>query len=525
MLRFEPWKIILVLGVTLLGLIYAVPNLLSRETADSLPEWLPHRQVNLGLDLQGGSHLLLEVNLQAVITEYVESLIDDVRAALRAENVGYTGIGRRESAVILKLRDPAVFEQARKLIEEISDEIEVAIDAEGNTVVALSDDAIGRRQQSVVNQSIEIVRRRIDETGTREPSIQRQGENRILVQLPGVDDPERIKRILGKTAKMNFRMVDETTPIEDALRGRIPPGSELLYEIDPRINNGEPIPVVVRKRIGVSGDSLTDAQPTFQDGQPVVSLRFDSVGARKFAELTTDNVGRRFAIVLDSEVISAPVVREPIPGGSAIISGNFTVQSANDLALLLRAGALPAPLNVIEERTVGPSLGADSIRAGTSASVIAMLLVAGYMLLLYGLFGVVADIALVVNVIMIISAMSVLGATLTLPGIAGIALTIGNAVDANVLIYERIREEVRIGRSPFSALDIGFQQAMRAIIDSNVTSLIAAALLYQFGSGSIRGFAVTLVIGLLTSMFTSVMLSRLIIVIWIKRVRPKQLPV
>ncbi|MDP6351422.1 MAG: protein translocase subunit SecD [Alphaproteobacteria bacterium] len=525
MLRFETWKIALVAIISLLGVVYALPNLLDRITAESLPDWLPHDQISLGLDLQGGSHLLLEVDIDAVFAEQLETMVDEVRVALRGERIGYTGLGRSSEGVTLTIRDAAEIEVAGGLLGDVDPGAEVAIDGAGNATITLTEQARTERQRAVVSQSIEIVRRRIDETGTREPTIQRQGEDRILLQLPGVDDPERIKRLLGKTAKMNFRMVDEATPIEDAIRGRVPPGSEVLYEQNPRYNEGEPVPVVIRKRVSVSGDNLVDAQPTFQDNQPVVSLRFDAAGGRKFGALTKDNVGKRFAIVLDGEVISAPVIREPIPGGTGIISGSFTVQSAQDLALLLRAGALPAPLTILEERTVGPSLGADSIAAGKVASVVGMLLVVGYMIMSYGLFGIAAVVALVGNMALIVALLSVLGATLTLPGIAGIVLTIGMAVDANVLIFERIREEVRNGRSPFSAVDIGFQKALTTIVDANITTLIAAVLLYQFGSGPVRGFAVTLAIGIGTSMFTAIMVTRLLVVLWLQRVRPKSLPV
>ena len=525
MLTFERWKITLVLVIAVLGSVYAMPNFLARSTADSLPSWLPHKQINLGLDLQGGSHLLLEVDIGTVVAEQLEALVDEVRVVLRGAGIGYTGLGRSGERVKLQLRDTTQIDVVRPLLVEIDPSNDIEVSADGFVSIVISESAMQERQVAVLSQSIEIVRRRIDETGTREPTIQRQGEDRILVQLPGVDDPERVKRLLGKTAKMNFRMVDEATPIDDALRGRVPPGSELLYERDRRANQEEPLPIVIRKRVSVSGDNLVDAQPTFQDNLPVVSLRFDTAGARKFGALTKENVGKRFAIVLDGEVISAPVIREPIPGGNGIISGRFTVQSAQDLALLLRAGALPAPLTILEERTVGPSLGADSIAAGKIASVVGLVFVVAYIIMSYGLFGVAAVLALAVNMSLIVGLLSVLQATLTLPGIAGIVLTIGMAVDANVLIFERIREEVRNGRSAFSSVDMGFRQAFRTIIDANVTTLIAAILLFQFGSGPVRGFAVTLGIGIATSMFTAIMFTRMLIVLWLQRVRPQVLPI
>lgn len=525
MLIFERWKITLVLVIAVLGILYSMPNFFSRDTVSSLPSWLPNKQISLGLDLQGGSHLLLEVDIESVLKEQLEMVVDETRVLLRGASIGYTGLGRSVSHVAFSLRDFDDIENIEKILSELNADIEVDTSDDGKVSIFLSEEAQRERQIAVLSQSIEIVRRRIDETGTREPTIQRQGEDRILVQLPGVDDPERVKRLLGQTAKMNFRMVDEATPVEDALRGRTPPGSEMLYVKDRSVNQQEATPIVIRRRVSVSGDNLVDAQPTFQDNQPVVSIRFDAVGGRKFGALTTENVGKRFAIVLDGEVISAPVIREPIPGGNGIISGRFTVESAQDLALLLRAGALPAPLTILEERTVGPSLGADSIKAGKIASIVGLVLVVTYICLSYGLFGIAAVAALVVNMALIVALLSVLQATLTLPGIAGIVLTIGMAVDANVLIFERIREEVRNGRSVFSSVDIGFRQAFRTIIDANITTLIAAILLFQFGSGPVRGFAVTLAIGIATSMFTAIMFTRMLIVLWLHRVRPQVLPI
>jgi preprotein translocase subunit SecD len=372
------------------------------------------------------------------------------------------------------------------------------------------------RRQSVVEQSIEIIRRRIDETGTREPTIQRQGEDRILVQLPGVKDPERIKKLLGKTAKLTFHLVDPTTPLADAFQGRVPPGSVLLPAAE-----GEGIShYVVRKRVRVSGERLIDAQPTFDQGRPVVSFRFDTLGGKKFGDTTRDNVGKQLAIILDGAVISAPSIREPILGGSGIITGRFTVKEVQDLALLLRAGALPAPLTILEERTVGPSLGADSI-----ASLLGLVLVVAAMALVYTVFGIMADIALFINLVLIAGVLSLFQATLTLPGIAGIVLTIGMAVDANVLIFERIREEVRAGRTPISAIEAGYRRALTTIIDSNVTTLIAALLLLIFGSGPVKGFGVTLSIGIATSMFTAIMVTRYMVVTWLRQRRPSALPI
>jgi len=522
MLQFQPWKIALVALICAAGVLFALPNLFSRDNA---PGWLPGSQVNLGLDLQGGSHLLLEVDFNALLRERLQALVDETRIALREERIGYSGLGTKGDAVGFRLIDPANIERVTGLIGELDSEIDVASDDAGNFTVAMTEDAIEQRRRLAVEQSIEIVRRRIDETGTREPTIQRQGEDRILVQLPGVDDPERIKALLGKTAKMSFHLIDETVSLSEARQGRVPPGSALLESDSETDAAGNPREYVVRKRVVVSGDTLVDAQPTFQDNQPVVSFRFDSKGTKRFGDVTQDNTGRMLAILLDGKVISAPVINEPILGGTGIISGSFTVEQARDLALLLRAGALPAPLTILEERTVGPDLGADSIRAGKIASVIGLVAVVVFMMLYYGLFGVFSVLSLVINLVILLGVLSLFQATLTLPGIAGIVLTLGMAVDANVLIFERIREEVRSGKTPIAAMDAGYRRAFSAIIDANITTLIAAVILFNLGSGPVKGFAVTLGIGIITSVFTAMMVTRLLSAVWLRRARPKELPV
>ncbi len=544
MLYFAPWKVTVVAILCLAGVVFTIPNFLSERTALSLPDWLPHKQVNLGLDLQGGSHLLLEVEADVVVQERLVALEQSIRQSLRPtksrKRIGYRELGVRGGAVMLTIRNP---EQIDLAVEEIE---KLAVPVQGNVVsglpggrditvdvvngnqisVTLTEEAILERRRSAIEQSIEIVRRRIDELGTREPTIQRQGDERILVQVPGMQDPERLKAILGKTAKMVFRLVDLTTsPAEIMAGARTPPGSELL-ESDERNADGSPADMyVVRKRVMVSGDTLVDSSATFQDNMPVVSFRFDSVGAKRFGEATKKNVRKPFAIVLDKRVISAPVIREPILGGTGIISGNFTVQEVQDLSLLLRAGALPAPLKILEERTVGPALGADSVAAGKIACVIAFIAVMVFMVLSYGLFGLAADIALVFNLFLIMGALSILQATLTLPGIAGIVLTIGMAVDANVLVFERIREEIRTGKTPFAAMEAGYQRAIGTILDANITTLIAAVILFAMGSGPIKGFAVTLGIGIISSVFTAVVVTRLMLVIWLRRTRPAALPI
>jgi preprotein translocase subunit SecD len=528
MLRFSAWKSAIIVGICLLGLVYSLPNLFPRAEMERMPDWLPHEQINLGLDLQGGSHLLLEVGVDAVIEERLISLVDEVRGALRVERIGYRGLGVRGDAATFTLTDPATAGRALEVLEKldpggISPQL-IFREAGGRIEISLSEDAARELQDSAVRQSLEIVRRRIDETGTREPTIQRQGEDRILVQVPGERNPDSIKRLLGQTAKLTFHLVDLETPVQQALSGNLPPGSELL----PSAENGGAggaAQYVVRKRVEVSGESLVDAQPTYYQNQPVVSFRFDSVGGRKFGDITRDHVNELLAIVLDGKVISAPRIDEPILGGSGIIRGSFTVQEANELAILLRAGALPAPLEIVEERSVGPDLGADSIAAGKLAGIVAFLVVTVFMAIYYGLFGLIANLALVINLILIVGALSVLQATLTLPGIAGIVLTIGMAVDSNVLIYERIREESRVGRTPIAAVDSGFREALRAIVDANLTTLIAAVLLYAFGSGPVRGFAVTLGIGIVTTMFTAITVTRLMVATWLWRTRPAMLPV
>ena len=525
MLRIKTWQIVLIAVVCGASILFALPNLFGRQALLSYPSWLPRQQINLGLDLQGGSHLLLEVQYEEIIRERIVTLVDDTRIALRGERFGYTGLKARGNKVVFQLTNPDNRDATMALLRDLDREASVVGTEAGAFEIVMTEEAIDERRRSAVSQSIEIIRRRIDETGVREPTIQRQGDDRVLVQLPGIDDPERVKALLGKTAKLTFHLLDSSVTSADARRGRVPPGSMVLPSDDEVDNAGNPIPYVVRKRVMVSGDSLVDAQPTYQDNQPVVSFRFDTVGAKKFGKVTQANVGKPFAIVLDGKVISAPVIREPILGGSGIISGSFSVEGATDLALLLRAGALPAPMKILEERTVGPDLGADSIQAGKIAAMIGLAAVVVFMALYYGFFGLVADFALILNLVIMIGVLSLLQATLTLPGIAGIVLTIGMAVDANVLIFERIREEAKAGRAPFSAMEAGYRRAFTTIIDSNLTTLIAAVILYMIGSGPVKGFAVTLGIGIITSMFTAMLVSRYILVWWLRSRRPAVLPI
>lgn len=527
MVNYPRWAIVTTVVIALLGLIYASPNFLPQgeetvETSESFGV-LPSNRMNLGLDLQGGSSLLLSVGVDTAIRETLESVESTVRRELRQRGarIGYSGLRVEGKAIAFTLRDAADNESASDRLSNLEEGFDLEVEGDVRFRLVMTEDAEAARRQSAVEQSIEIVRRRVDETGVAEPVIQQQGQDRILVQLPGIKDPERIKRLLGQTAKLNFHMLDESVSIQEAENGDLPAGSMLLYSPE---EEGR-IPYVVRRTVEVAGDRLVDAQPTFQDGQPIVSFRFDASGGRRFGELTAENVGNRLAIVLDREVVSAPRIQTAILGGSGIITGRFTVQQVNDLALVLRAGALPAPLTVLEERTVGPGLGADSIEAGKIASIIGLVAVVVFIVVSYGLFGLMASIALLFNLSLIVALLSVLQATLTLPGIAGIVLTIGMAVDANVLILERIKEEVRNGRTPISAIDAGYRRALTTIIDSNLTTLIAAILLFQFGTGPIKGFAVTLSIGIITSMFTAMMLTRLFIVVWLRRRRPQTLPI
>jgi len=534
MLYFTRWKAATILLTALVICLFAVPNFLPEKMVQSWPKWA-QRHVVLGLDLQGGSHILLEVDSNAVRKEKLEVLRDDVRRVLRDARVGYTGLVVRGNSVEVRIREGSNFDQALEKLRELSQplggllgassgqrSLDISTEAGSLVRLTLTEPAITERIRQSVEQSIQIIERRVNELGTVEPLIQRQGIDRILVQVPGLQDPTRLKELLGKTAKLDFRMVDVSIPAEQAAQGRIPPDSEILYSsTQPRT------PYLVEKRILVSGADLTDAQPGFDQrtSEPIVSFRFNTSGARKFAQVTQENVGKPFAIILDNQVISAPVIREPILGGSGQISGSFTVESANDLAILLRAGALPAPLTIIEERTVGPGLGQDSIAKGKLSSYVGAAMVVAFMLVTYGLFGLFANIAVAINVAMIFGILSLLNATLTLPGIAGVVLTVGIAVDSNVLIYERIREEVRAGRTPINAIDAGFTRALATILDSNITTFIAAAVLFYIGTGPVRGFAVTLGIGILTTVFTAFTLTRLIVAYWVRWRRPQRVPI
>ena len=530
MLNLARWKVIACTAALLFGLVFTLPNVLPKSVMDQMPAWAPHQKLNLGLDLQGGSYLLLEVDTDALKRERLANLLEDVRGTLRTEQIVFTGLGQVNGMVAVRVTDPTQVEAARKALSSLGQPLAGAPGGRDMTLQVLGDqtielslvqEALNAEGAKAVEQSIEIIRRRIDALGTREPTIIRQGTNRIVVQAPGESDPERLKNVIGQTAKLTFQMVDDSVPLQEAAAGRIPPGSELLPSEEP----SEPVQLVKRRAV-VSGEMLTDARLSFdQAGQPVVSFRFNGQGARRFGDATADNTGKRFAIVLDGKIISAPRINEPIRGGSGQISGNFPESSANELAVLLRAGALPAPLKVEEQRTVGAELGADAVQAGQFSTLLGTTLIFTFIILAYGLFGGFAAAALVVNGLLIVALMSVTQATLTLPGIAGLILTLAVAVDANVLIYERMRDEVRAGRTPIAAAEAGYSKAMTTIIDANVTTILAALIMFQFGSGPVRGFAWTLSIGVITSVFTSVLITQVLIAWWFRVVRPKKLPI
>ncbi len=513
MIHISRWKTILIILVSILSILYTAPSFVSEKTQawlqTHLPAGFPQHAVNLGLDLRGGSHLLLEADMDGVIKQKTEDMVTALRTDLRAQQIDYDTVAAIPNGIRLVLKSTDDAAKAKSSIRKTEDGIIVT--QKGNTLEGTFDDgALVRIRNQTLSQSMEIVERRVNETGTREPIIQRQGDTRILVQLPGVENPERIKELLGKTAKLTFHLVD--------LDGSSSDSKALPMRDNPqqRIN--------IKRRVIMSGDMLVQAQPSFQDGAPVVSFKLNAIGSRRFCEVTTQNINKPFAVVLDGEVITAPNINSAICGGQAIISGNFTVQESSDLSLLLRAGALPTTLTVIEERSVGPTLGSDSIHAGAIASLVAFAMIVVLMVVCYGQFGLFASVALVINMTLIFSIMVMIGATLTLPGIAGLVLTLGSAVDANVLIFERMKEEVRAGRSVISAIDSGYRHAMSSIIDSNVTALISGLILYSIGTGPIKGFAATLSIGIVTSLFSAILLTRLMLIVWLKNNKTKALP-
>jgi len=530
MLRLATWKVASILALILIAALCVVPSFLPAGAVASLesvlPSFVPIRPIVLGLDLQGGAHMLMEVDSASVTKAQVEALRDDVRGKLREGKVSISGgISVQSRGVIVRIADAAERERALGLIQSLNANVGGALSgATGHTLdvvdtgqgaiqATLTEAAITDKVKRAVSQSIEVLNRRLNGTGTKETNVQQQGADRVLIEVPGLQDTTKLKDLLGATAKLEFRLVADSSE---------PPGD---YELLPQTERSGTIPV--EKRVMVSGEDLVDAQPGFDSrtSEPDVNFRFNLRGGQRFGQTTSDNVGKLFAIVLDGKVISAPRILSPITGGQGQITGNFTVEDADRLSVLLRAGALPAKLTVVEERTVGPGLGQDSIDAGKLAAMVGGVLVVCYMLATYGIFGVFADLALCVHILFIFASMSLLGATLTLPGIAGIVFTIGMAVDSNVLIYERIREEAHAGRSVISALEAGFNRAFATIIDSNVTMFVAAVILYLFGSGAVRGFAVSLGLGILTSVITAVTMTRMMIALWYRNKRPSVLPI
>src|SRR5271165_2300076 len=529
MLRFAPWKLASVLALVAAAILLIVPSFMPTGTVDSLaarlPGFIPLRQIVLGLDLQGGAYMLMQVDDSSVVKAQVEALRDDARQKMRDDKIALSGgIATQARGVLVRIADPAERDKAYAALQSLSQPIGGPLaggngrtldvsETDSGVQLTLTVAAVAEKVRHAVTQSIEVLNRRINAMGTKETVVEQQGANRILVEVPGLQDTTRLKQIIGQTAKLDFQLVAD-------------PG-------DPP-NEVETLPmqkgagtIRVQKRIMVDGGDLVDAQQSFdqQTGEPDVTFRFNLRGGQKFGQVTSANVGRPFAIVLDGKVISAPVIRSPITGGTGQITGNFSLEEASSLAILLRSGALPAKLTVVEERTVGPGLGQDSIDAGKRAALVGGLLVVVYMIATYGIFGVFADLALAVHILLIFASMVLLGATLTLPGIAGIVFTIGMAVDSNVLIYERIREEAHLGRSVISALDAGFRRAFATIIDSNVTMFVAALILYLFGSGAVRGFAVSLGLGILTSIITAVTMTRMMIALWYRRLRPTKIPI
>ena len=528
-MRTSRWVLAIYAAVIACGIVAAIPNLFSPQQLASWPGWFPSQQVTLGLDLRGGSHLVLEVDAAALKRSRLETLRDDALSALRGERMRASSVRIADSSVMVTMPDAAARDGALPALRQLSSQVvtvgfgagapavEVAADGDAGVRLTLTEAGLRDRINAAVEQSLEVVRRRVDQVGVAEPTIQRAGPDRILVQLPGLQDPTRLRELLGSTAQMNFHMVSQQVGSGD----RMPPGVTRMPAAE---GDGS---YAIEDRVALSGERLSDARAGFDQrtNEPVVTFRFDGVGARQFADITRANVGLPFAIVLDGKVLSAPVIREPITGGSGQISGNFSVEDTTVLSALLRSGALPAPLTVIEERSVGPDLGGDAIRMGIYTGLAGFALVVGLMVALYGTWGLIANLALALNVALTFGALSLLGATLTLPGIAGIILGIGLAVDANILINERIREETKKGASAFKALDLGFSRAYSTIVDANVTTLIATGLLFMFGSGPVRGFAITMMLGIGISMFTAVAVVRIVMTEVVRRRRLKTLEI
>ena len=517
---------LIVVGVLLASVIYLLPTV--------KPDLWPHKQINLGLDLQGGMHLALEVETDKAVESTVERIAQEIREQLKKKRIRQVVVERVQGTLLsIKINNEDKIEQVKKLLDDEFRDLRLLsqsrADGTDTIMLDLPDKNRAHIKKMAVDQALETIRNRIDQFGVSEPDIRRQGQNRILIQLPGIRDTERAKDLIGKTALLEFKLVDDTHSLQAALKGDIPPGREILYKIDenPQTHRTSHTPFLIKKRTLLTGAYLTDARVQIDSrfNEPYVSITFDKKGARIFERITGENVNKRLAIVLDNNVYSAPVIQEKIAGGQARITGNFTTEEARDLAIVLRAGALPAPVKILEERTVGPSLGADSIRKGLISMMIGGIMVVLFMLIYYKISGLIADVALALNIVLIGAGLAAFQATLTLPGMAGIILTIGMAVDANVIIFERIREEIAVGRTPRAAVAAGFDRATLTILDANVTTLIAAVVLFQFGTGPVKGFAVTLSLGVIASMFTALILSRLVFDFLLQKRKTKSLSI
>ena len=526
------WRGLLVLVLFLLALASLAPTFVP----DRVPDWWSRtfEPIQLGLDLQGGMHLVLGVDVEKAVESRIDSVVDQAETLLRERDIVYRRVTRvAEDRLTITVYDQQAATQLDALMKQNFPNLEVTTQTTQAGHIdknyRLSEQEVSSIQDYAVRQALETMRNRVDQFGVSEPTLQRQAGNRILIQLPGIREPERAIALIGKTARLEFKMVVDDVPPQEALRGELPAGTELLYErrVDPRTGVATETPLVVQERAILTGDLLSDAQVRIDTrfNEPYVSIDFNAVGARRFDQITAANVGRRMAIVLDDTIYSAPVIRERISGGSAQISGAFTEQEATDLAIVLRAGSLPAPVHIMEDRTVGPSLGRDSIQQGAFSAIVGGILVVVAIILYYRLSGLVATLALALNVLFILAMLSLFRATLTLPGIAGIILTMGMAVDANVLIFERIREELRLGKTVRAGLEAGYAKALSSIVDANVTTLIAALVLFQFGTGPVRGFAVTLSVGIIASMFTAIFVSRVVFDFFLERRQIKRLSI
>lgn len=532
MLDFPRWKIISIYALIVLGVIFAIPSFVPEKQVEAWPAFVPKERINLGLDLAGGSHIMLEADVAELRKNHLETMEKSVRTTMRGDRgannaIEIGDVTRDGEKLTFVVRDQTKLDAARERLNSMTQgagmtgqrDWDIAVVDSNRFVLTPTSAGITAATATAMETATDVLRKRIDSLGTREPTIIQDGQSRIVVQVPGLQDPQALKDLLGQTAKLEFRMVADNVDPAAIAKGNAPLGTEIVPSLE---GTGTE---VLNRQVIISGEQLIDARPGFdqQGGRPVVDITFDAQGANTFARVTQQNVGKRFAMVLDGKVLSAPSINEPILGGRAQISGNFTTESANNLAISLRSGSLPVKLTVMEESTVSPDLGADSIRKGVLAAVVATVAVLIFMIAVYGRFGIYANIALIINIIFILAIMALFNATLTLPGIAGFVLTIGAAVDANVLINERIREELKRGRKPISAIEHGYSEASRAIFDANITNVIAAALMFFIGQGPIKGFAVVLTIGIVTSVFTAVVMTRMFVAQWVRRARPTEL--